>query len=179
MTSQDNMELKTILESILFAYGEPISLTKLAKITGTKEEDIEANLQNLKKDYQKSGLTLMEKDGYWEIGTNPKNAKYIEDMVKSDMTEELTRAAVETLTIVAYKGPITRAQIEYIRGVNSSFTIRNLLMRGLAERIENPEDQRSYLYRISFDFLKHLGLSKIEDLPKYKEFRKEKIEYTQ
>lgn len=173
------MDLKAILESVLFAYGEPIALAKLAKIAGKQEEEIASLLHNLKKDYQKSGLTLMEKDGYWEMGTNPKNAEYIQEMIKSDLAEELTRAATETLTIIAYKGPVTRAQIEYIRGVNSSFTIRNLLLRGLIERVENPQDLRSYLYKVSFDFLKHLGLSKIEDLPKYKELKKEEIEYAQ
>ena len=95
--------------------------------------------------------------------------------MKSEFSEELSRAAIETAAIIAYQGPITRAEIEYVRGVNSSFILRGLLMRGLVERIENPKDARSYLYRISFDFLKHLGLTKIEDLPQYQEFRQEKM----
>ena len=83
---------------------------------------------------------------------------------------------METLAIIAYKGPLTRAHIEYVRGVNSSFTLRNLVMRGLVERMENPKDARSYLYGTSFNFLKHLGVARPEDLPRFEEFKKEKIE---
>ena len=83
---------------------------------------------------------------------------------------------METIAIIAYKGPLTRLDIEYVRGVNSSFIIRNLLMRGLVERVENPKDARSYLYKVSFDFLKHLGVTGIEDLPQYQEFKKSRIE---
>ncbi|QQG45301.1 MAG: SMC-Scp complex subunit ScpB [Candidatus Sungiibacteriota bacterium] len=168
--------LKSIIETLLFIYGEPLALEKLIKIAKNKKEAVLEALSGLKKDYEGRGLTLLEKDNTYQLGSNPANAKYVEDLVKSEFTEELSRAALETVSIVAYKGPLTRAQIEYVRGVNSSFTLRNLLMRGLVERIENPKDARSFLYRVSFDFLKHLGLTKIGDLPQYEEFRKEKIE---
>jgi len=72
--------------------------------------------------------------------------------------------------LIAYLGPISRAQIDYFRGVNSSFILRNLLMRGLIERVSESAD-RSYSYQISFDLLKHLGISKIEDLPDYLKYR--------
>lgn len=169
------MPLKSVLETILFAYGEPISEEKLAKLTKSKKEEVASALEELTKDYTNGGLTLLKKDGEWCLGTNPENTKFVEDLTKSEFGEELSRAAVETAAIIAYKGPITRADIEYVRGVNSSFTLRNLLVRGLVERIENPKDARSYLYRISFDFLKHLGLTKIEDLPQYEDYRKEKM----
>ena len=83
---------------------------------------------------------------------------------------------MEALAIVAYKGPISRANIEYIRGVDSTFTLRNLLMRGLVEREENPKDRRSYLYRVSANFLKYIGISGMRDLPQYDEFREKEIE---
>lgn len=168
--------LKSIIESILFVYGEPISLEKLTKAVKSKKEAALEALEELKKEYENRGLALLEKDGEWQLGSHPANAKYAEDLIKSEFSEELSRAAVETIAIVAYKGPLTRAQIEYVRGVNSSFTLRNLLMRGLVERIENPKDARSYLYRVSFDFLKHLGLTRLEDLPQYEELKKERIE---
>ena len=95
--------------------------------------------------------------------------------MKSEFNEELSRAAVETAAIIAYQGPLTRVDIEYVRGVNSSFILRSLMMRGLIERVENPKDARSYLYRISFDFLKHLGVVRIEELPQYEELHKEKM----
>lgn len=170
------MNLKSIIESILFSYGEPLSLEKLTKLTKVKKEEIREALDALSKEYTGRGLVILEKDGEYQMGSNPANAKYVEDLVKNEFSEELSRAAVETIAIIAYKGPLTRAQIEYVRGVNSSFTLRNLLMRGLVERIENPKDARSYLYRVSFDFLRHLGLTKLEDLPQYEEFKKERIE---
>ena len=170
------MNLKSIVESILFAYGDPISLKKLSKAAGAGEKEVEAALEELKGDYRDRGLCLVEKDSEWQLGSNPDNAKYIEELVKNEFTEELSRSSVETLAIVAYKGPLPRADIEYVRGVNSSFTLRNLLMRGLAERIDNPKDARSYLYRVSFQFLEHLGLKSAEDLPGFAEFKKEKME---
>lgn len=170
------MSLKSILESILFIHGEPLALEKLAKAAGVKKEEAAVAVEELKNDLKDRGIVVLEKDGAYQLGSNPENSKYIEAMVKREFTEELTKAAVEVLAIVAYKGPLTRSEIEYIRGVNSSFMLRNLLMRGLVERIENPKDARSYLYRISFDALKHLGLTKPEDLPQYEEFKKESIE---
>lgn len=170
------MDIKSVLESILFAHGAPITLKKLSKITGVGEKDTRDALHELKEEYKTRGFIILEKDEEYQLGSNPIFAKYIESMVKDEFMEELTRAALETIAIIAYRGPLTRAQIEFVRGVNSSFTVRNLLMRGLVERVENPKDARSYLYRISFDFLKHLGLTEIKDLPNYQEFRKEYIE---
>lgn len=167
------IDLKSIIESILFIYGEPLALEKIAKIVKSEEEEIKRALAELKKDYQKSGLAILEKDGSYQLGSNPENTQYIKELVKNEFSEELSRAAVETMAIIAYKGPLTRLEIEYIRGVNSSFIIRNLLMRGLVERMENPKDARSYLYKVGFDFLKHLGVMRLEDLPRYQEFKKE------
>lgn len=170
------MELKSILETILFVYGAPVTLEKLAKITKTDEKSVRKVLETLESDYKGRGFILLQKDGAYQLGSNPENARYTEDLVKSEFTEELSKAALETIAIIAYRGPLTRTKIEYVRGVNSSFTLRNLLLRGLVERMENPKDARSYLYRASFDFLKHLGVAKAEDLPQYEEFRKERIE---
>ncbi|MBI2121552.1 MAG: SMC-Scp complex subunit ScpB [Candidatus Sungbacteria bacterium] len=170
------MSLKNVIESILFVHGDPLSAEKLAKICHAQKEDIRTTLEELRKEFADRGLVILEKDGAWQFGTNPENSKMLEDLAKGEFSEELTKAALETITIVAYKGPLTRAQIEFVRGVNSSFILRNLLLRGLVERIDNPQDARSYLYRISFDFLKHFGLTKVEDLPNYEEFKKEKID---
>lgn len=168
-------KLESIIESLLFAHGEPLTLKAIAKIIETSEDDIKKALGELAADCRKedSGMALLEKDGEYQLGSKPEHAPYIEKLVKSGLSEELSKAAVETVAIVAYKGPLSRAEIEHIRGVNSSFTLRNLLMRGLIERIDSPKDARSHWYRVSFDFLKHLGLAKIDDLPQYLELRKE------
>lgn len=170
------MNLKSIVETILFAYGDPLSAEKLARAAKVKKEEVIATLHSLGEEYKERGFSLVEKDGEWQLGSNPNNAVYAEDLLKSEFSEELSRAALETLAVVAYKGPLTRADLEFVRGVNSSFTLRNLLMRGLIERIENPKDARSYLYRVSFKFLQHLGLGSSEELPGLKEFKDQKIE---
>src|SRR3989338_7326316 len=169
------MELKHKIESVLFITGEPVSIKKLLVILNEKRENLEGALEELTKDYASRGIILIRKEDEWQFGTNPENARLVEDLAKSAFTEDLSRAALETLSIVAYKGPLTRLEIEFIRGVNSSFSIRSLLLRGLFERIENPKDARSYLYKISFDFLKHLGIEKVENLPEWDEYHKTAI----
>ncbi|MDP3710449.1 MAG: SMC-Scp complex subunit ScpB [bacterium] len=169
------MNLKSILESILFVHGEPLSIKKLIKITEQKEEEIKEALNQLGQEYKDRGLVLIKKDNEWQIGSNPNNTKYIEKIIKDEFSEELSRAAIETAAIIAYKGPVTRIQIEHIRGVNSSFIVRNLLMRGLIERVENPKDARSFLYKISVDFLKHMGIASMEELPGFIELSQQKI----
>lgn len=170
------MNLKSILESILFVHGESLSVKKMAKITETGEEDIKKALGELGNDYKDRGLVLLKKETEWQLGSNPENARYTEKLIKDDFSEELSRAALETVSIIAYRGPLTRVQVEHIRGVNSSFIIRNLLMRGLIERVENPKDARSFLYKIGMDFLKHLGIASVEELPEFNEFSQEKLE---
>ena len=156
------MNLKSILESILFVYGEPIEAAMLTELTGRSEDEVTAALSELEREYQTRGFTLIKKDGAYQLGTNPENAIYLDQLVKSQFSQELSRSALETLAVIAYKGPVARPQIEYIRGVNSAFTVRSLLMRGLIERVENPKDARSFLYRVSFDFLKHMGVTTME-----------------
>lgn len=169
------MNLKSIIETILFVHGEPISVHALAKFAAASEEEVRAALHALQSEPER-GIVVLEKDGEYQLGSRPENAQYVQTLMKSEFSEELSRAALETITIIAYKGPLTRVQIEFIRGVNSSFTLRNLAMRGLVERVENPKDARAPMYRVSFDFLKHFGLTKIEELPEFETLHNEKIE---
>ena len=170
------MNLKSIIETILFVRAEPIDVTTLAKITKRAGKEVRAALAELAREYSERGLIFIEKDGMWQLVSNPVHASFVEELVKSEFTQELSRSGLETLAIIAYKGPISRIEIEYLRGVNSSFTVRNLLMRGLVERMENPKDARSYLYRVTFDFLKHFGLTGMSELPRFEEFKKQVIE---
>lgn len=169
------MDIKQALESILFLQGEPISAERLSKLLGEKKEQVAGALEELREDWKERGIVLLEKNNEWQFGTNPASHALVEKFVKSEFTGELTRAALETLAIIAYKGPLTRAEVEYIRGVNSSFIMRNLLMRGLLSRKENPKDARSFIYEISFDFLKYLGLTRLEELPQYQELSRKEI----
>jgi len=170
------LKLASVLESLLFVYGEPISVEKLSKVTGRSKDDIEHAIKELKKGLEGRGVLILGKEERIQLGTLPEHAGYIEKLIKGDFSEELSRAAIETIAIIAYKGPISRADIEYVRGVNSSFTLRNLMLRGLIERIENPKDARAYLYKVSFEFLQHLGCAKVDDLPGFEEFKARAIE---
>lgn len=169
------MNLTSLIETILFVYGEPMSAEKLAEAAKKSREEVLEALQNLASERKESGIIVLEKDGFYQLGSNPLHTSYVETLVKSGFSEELSRAALDTIAIIAYKGPLTRAEIDYMRGVNSSFTIRNLLMRGLVEQIENPKDARSYHYCVSFGFLQHLGLTSLNELPHYEDINKEAV----
>lgn len=161
------------IEALLFVSGEPVALKKLCSALNAKPEEVQSALLQLKGQLEGRGVALAEKDGAYSLVTAPEAADAVEAFTKEELGEDLSRAALETLTIVAYRGPVSRAEIDYIRGVNSSFTLRNLLIRGLIERVTNPNDSRVLLYYPSFDFLKFTGITRIENLPQYEEFRRE------
>lgn len=161
------MNLKSIIASVLFIRGEPLTVARLAKVTGAMAADIESALRELQAEHREQGIVLLEIGGEWQLATHPLNRAAVEKLVTGELAGELSRAALEVLAIIAYRGPATRARIEYIRGVDSSSSLRNLLLRGLIMREESPRDRRAYLYRASTDFLKHLGLQAESELPEY------------
>ncbi|HBO16754.1 MAG: Segregation and condensation protein B [Candidatus Moranbacteria bacterium GW2011_GWE2_35_2-] len=169
------MNLKSIIESILFVSGEPLAVSKICKITKQEKEKIENVLVELVKEYseEKRGIGIIRKEESVQMVSNPENSEFVEGLVKSELQESLGKAALEVLSVIAYRGPIARFGIEEIRGVNSSFILRNLLMRGLVERISNPKDSRGYLYKISFDFIKKLGIADISELPDFEKLSKD------
>ena len=172
----EELSLDSQIEAILFWKGEPQSIKKLAASLGKKEEDIKASLEVLKEKIKDRGVELIYKDDEVMLGTAAKLSHIIERLTKEELVRDLGKAGLETISIIAYKGPLSRAEIDYIRGVQSTFILRNLQIRGLVERISNPKDARSFLYRPTFELLQFLGVSKIEDLP---EFEKVKMEFEQ
>ncbi|MBI2446838.1 MAG: SMC-Scp complex subunit ScpB [Parcubacteria group bacterium] len=167
------MNLKSTIESLLFTAGHPVTVKKLADILETGEADIDNILKELSEDYEKNerGLRLVFFDGKVQLVASPYSIETVKKLIKSDFEEDLSSAALETLAIISYRGPISRAAIENLRGVNCSFILQSLAIRGLIDRKNNPEDGRSYIYSITFDFLKHLGLTKLEDLPNFNELK--------
>ncbi len=161
------------LEAILFWKAEPVSLKKLASLLDLGVSDIKSGLQELESSLVDRGITLVITDDEVMLGTSKDFSTLIEQLTKDELSRDIGRAGVETLSIILYQGPISRADIDYIRGVNSQFIIRNLLIRGLIERVDNPNDARSFLYKTTIDLLSHLGLSKIELLPEYDQVRKD------
>ena len=161
------------IEAVLFAYGEPISIERLGKILKITSVELETALKDLEIELakQERGIALIKNAGKIQLATKPELTGLLEDIIKQEFTEDLTPAALETLSIIAYAGPISRADIEYIRGVNSSFTMRNLLLRGLVERTIDPKRANAYIYIASFDLIKRLGILKVEDLPDYEKYK--------
>lgn len=173
----EELPLKTKLEALLFAAGEPVAVDKLAKFLKVEEEEITREIEGLMAFYQehRSGLQVVVKGNEVQLVSRKETGELVAKFLDKELSEELSTAAAEVLAVVAYRGPLTRAQIEQIRGVNCSFTLRNLAMRGLVERQENPADSRSYLYAISFEFLKQMGISKVDELPDFEELHNAKI----
>jgi segregation and condensation protein B len=110
---------------------------------------------------------LLESNGTWQVATNPQNAAGVKAFLNAELRERLTDVTVETLAIIAYRQPISKAEIEAIRGVNCQYSIRTLLIRGLIARIADQNDGRQVLYQTTHEFLEHMGLSSVKDLPDF------------
>lgn len=161
------MNLEYSIQAILFYQAEPMSIGRLSKLLKRSEEEIRAALIKLREELEGTGLSLVENGNEVMLGTSVAASSLIAEITKEELSKELSKAALETLAIVLYKGPVTRAEIDYIRGVNSNFILRNLLVRGLVEKVDNPSDQRSYLYKPTFQLLEFMGVTRLEDLPEH------------
>jgi segregation and condensation protein B len=160
-------------EALLFLHGEPLPLKKMAEVLNMEIADCESLLNEFEAELERGerGLRLIRHENKVQLVTKPDFHSLLESFMKKELSEDLTPATLETLSIVLYLGPISRTRIEYIRGVNSMFTLRSLLIRGLVERAPDPERSNSFLYRASFETLKYLGLQKPDQLPEYGKFR--------
>lgn len=167
------LPLDARIEGILFWKGEPVRVKKLSQILNATEEDILSSLEILKQKLEGRGLIIISKEDEIMLGTAPQMSATIETLTKEELMKDLGKAGLETISIILYKGPISRAEIDYIRGVQSNFILRNLLVRGLIEKVVKPDDQRSFLYKPSFELLSYLAVSKIEDVPEYEKVKKE------
>ena len=161
------MNLDAQIEAILFWKGEPVSSKKLVAILKKEPKEIAEALDILEDKLQGRGLTLVYKEDEVMLGTATGASELIEQLTKEELIKDLGKAGLETLSIIIYQGPVTRSEIDYIRGVNSNFILRNLLVRGLVEKVTNEKDARSFMYKASFELLQHLGVSKIEEVPEY------------
>ena len=172
--------LETKIEAILFFKGEPISLKKISEILSSSAKasdgqgkfgqvEIDEAIKKLKNNLQGRGIVMLENDGEITLGTAPEHSSLIEHLQKEELNKELSKASLETLSIVLYKNGISRAEIDYIRGVNSSFTLRVLSVRGLVERTVDTKDNRRYIYKPSFELLSFMGVKNAEELPDYGE----------
>lgn len=166
--------MNSALESLIFASGKPIEIKKLGKICNLDCKKVQDSLVKLNDEYEKNdrGIRLVLKSDVVQMVTAPKNSEIVKSLSTSELAEDLSTVSLESLTIIAYKGPITRAELEAIRGVNCLYVLRTLLIRGLIEKKQHPKDSRLGIYEVTTKFLRHLGLKNISDLPNYEDLKK-------
>ncbi|MCL6591236.1 MAG: SMC-Scp complex subunit ScpB [Firmicutes bacterium] len=160
---------RAIIEALIFASSEPISIKTMAEITGIQEHTLRQMVADLMEDYQQArrGIQIVEIANGYQFTTHPECAPYIEKLQKAPRNVGLSQAAIETLAIVAYKQPITKAEIESLRGVGVDSAVNTLIEKDLIEeggRKEAPG--RPILYRTTKKFLAYFGLNDLNDLPK-------------
>ncbi|OGG53894.1 hypothetical protein A3H16_00390 [Candidatus Kaiserbacteria bacterium RIFCSPLOWO2_12_FULL_53_8] len=169
----NTIELAARAQAFLFSEGGSLTLRKLSTLLETKEPELREALKELTTRLEGSGLTLIQTDTEVSLAVAEVTSKAVQGAYQKEMGREIGDAGLEVLAIVLYRGPSTRARIDYIRGVNTSSTIRNLLGRGLLERAGNPEDGREYLYRPTVELLAHLGVRNTSELPDHTEITQE------
>jgi segregation and condensation protein B len=171
----DDQQLKAALEALLFIAGTPVSIDRLKGLfEDTEKERIEEQLQALKADYEArgSGIMLAEVANGWQLATCSEQASWVRKFKAVKVSTRLSRPALETLAIIAYKQPITRPEIEAIRGVNIGGIVRNLMERRLVKIVGKKDvPGKPMLYGTSAEFLQYFGLKDLSSLPTLKEFQ--------
>ena len=164
----DRRLLRAALEALLFVSDEPIAAVVLGQALGLERAEVDDLCEELARDYdiRGAGIALRGVAGGWRLSTSPEVAPIVEEYVRSSRSARLTKAALETLSIVAYKQPVTRHQVAAIRGVNSDGVLRALTDRGLLAEVGTEDTPgRPILYGTTPGFLERLGLASLSDLP--------------
>ncbi len=163
---KQDLNLTALVEAILFVTPEPISTTQVAGLLDVTPRVVKNALDELDSLYQGRGIRLQYHKNKVQITSAPEAAKVLESMLELETTSTLSQAALETLSIIAYQQPITRPQIDSIRGVNSDGVLRTLLNKGLIDDVGRADGPgRPILYSTTTEFLKHFGLSSYDELP--------------
>lgn len=158
------MTLAAQIEGVLFFRASPVKLVQLAKLLSVATTDIETALSELKQSLTGHGVALVQTETEVQLVTAPALDDLIESLRRDELKRDIGKAGAETLAIILYRGPIARAEIDRIRGVNSGFILRSLLVRGLVER---KEEGRGHQFTITPALLAHLGLTSKTELPNY------------
>ncbi len=164
------MNIKQSIESVILFKGQPVTYKELVALLETPVEEIKSTVIELTDEYKEKGIQIVYNDHECELVTSASNSELISKMQKQESETELSNASLETLSIILYMGPIARSMIDFIRGVNSQFTLRTLLIRGL---IEKDQVSKTPLYSVTLDTIKYLGLNSLDDLPNFKDIRQE------
>lgn len=166
--------LKSQIESLLFISAKPMSINQLAEIIKKPAKEIEQAGNELVEEYKanKRGTQIIKNGAKLQMVSAPENAKLVQEFIKDETMGELSRPSLEALTIIAYRGPISKIDLDRIRGVNCSLILRNLLLRGLIEAKQDKKKNETY-YSVTFDFIRFLGINNISQLPDFDKLNKE------
>lgn len=183
MTKENKSSLKNQVESILLVAEKPVSTKEISASTGEMTSLVQKALVELMGDYKDRGIKIIKKGDYYSMVTDPACGEVVSRFLNEELRHDLTPAALETLSVVTYKQPITRGDVEEIRGVNSDQVIRNLLIRGLIAEVGRRETPgRPILYGTTMEFLQYFGINSEAELPQLVEEAPEtlvKIEITE
>lgn len=158
-----------MLEALLFAAGEPVGKARLAKMLGVSKDLLQKAADTLREGLSGRGLSLVETEEEMELRTHADAFELVKQLREAELSRDLGKAGLETLAVILYRGSATRAEVDWVRGVNSSQTIRSLLMRGLIERTEDAADRRRARYTPTVEALAHLGAGERSALPRFEE----------
>jgi segregation and condensation protein B len=166
-TGEQAPPLSAVLEAVLLVTDEPVPATTLAQVVERPTAEVEQGLRGLAEDYAEAGrgFELRLVAGGWRLYTRPDCAPYVERFVLDGQQARLTQAALETLAVIAYRQPVTRARVSAVRGVNVDGVVRTLLARGLIADAGQDPDSAGTLYRTTPLFLERLGLQSLDELP--------------
>jgi segregation and condensation protein B len=168
------MKIQSQIESLLFISAKPMSAKQLADLTKADVLEIKKAGDELVEDYKNNqlGIQIIKNSNSYQMVSSPENAKIIQEFIQDETTGELSRPSLEALTIIAYRGPISKVDLDRIRGVNCSLIIRNLLIRGLIEARHDKTKNENY-YNVTMDFIRFLGVNDISELPDYEKLHKD------
>ncbi|HHZ01882.1 MAG TPA: SMC-Scp complex subunit ScpB [Tissierellia bacterium] len=163
------MNIKSVLESLMFAWGEPLNIGEMSKLLNMPAKYIAGILDEMIREFSENedrGLIIRKFGNSYQITTKKDNYEYIQSLLQNTVTKSLSTAALETLSIIAYKQPVTKVEIEQIRGVKCSQVVKGLLDKGLVKEVGKLDKPgRPTLYATTDEFLRHFGLTSIDQLP--------------
>lgn len=163
------MILKSVLESLLFAWGEPLNIGEISRILNLSTSEVTKTLDDMVREFEENsdrGLIIQKFGNSYQITTRKENFEYIQSLLQTTVNKSLSTAAMETLSIIAYKQPVTRVEIEMIRGVKCSNVVKGLMDKELIKEVGKLDKPgRPTLYATTDEFLRHFGLNSIDELP--------------
>lgn len=167
------------MEGLLYYFGESIDKEKIKTLLDIPEEEFNLAVGSLRNELIGRGISLVETEKTLGLYTAPEMTEIIEKIKKEERSKELTKATLETLSLIAYSDGVARSDIDFIRGVNSAFILKTLSLRGFIEKIPHPQDARKYIYKATTDLYAFLGVTRKEELPDWQEFNEKIIQKKQ